>query len=259
MNKNSKLVTIIFSIVALALFVTAFALTLILDNEKAAVVDKENPIMVIGIVVSALGLIMALIDNHKMLKLVPIVVFALFALYIANYAETMQNAYFVANTDFFDYPVLHFLALILYIVSAVFMVKDEYKWAKTTFVVTSLYLATIIIINTMPLFYLFDVEGATHVSLYFIAGAALGLTSAVAVLAGYMPEAEKTEEPVEEEKAEEVKEESEEDAKAKEKAEIDEEVRKDVEAKFAEAEKKKQEENKESDDEVKLDFGEENN
>ena len=165
MNKNSRLLTIILSAVAAALFATAFVLTLILD-EEATQLSKENGIMLVGVVVSVVGLIVSIIDKHKMMKLLPVVSFVIFALYVSkfaqSYADEVNQAFGFNEPAFLNYPVLNFLAVILFAVSAVFMVKDDYKWAKVTFVVTSIFLATVVITSSISLYYLFDTEGLTH-------------------------------------------------------------------------------------------------
>jgi len=263
MNKKSNLVSVILSAVAFVLFVVSFVLTKTVDISKEVVTTEQTTILYVGMIVSLLGLILNLVNEHKFLKLIPIITFAVFALYVANYADSNYMAtIYGENGAFFNYPVLNFIAIILFVVSAIFMVKDEYKWAKVTFAVTSIFLATIITTQTMSYFFLFDIDGAAYLSLIFIAAAVMIFTPAVVGLCAFLPEVEAQ---AEEEKVEEVKEEEtteevadEEDAKAKEKAEIDEEVRQDVEAKFAEAERKRQEQ-EESDSEVKLDFGDNNN
>ena len=296
MNKNSRLLTIILSAVAAALFATAFVLTLILD-EEATQLSKENGIMLVGVVVSVVGLIVSIIDKHKMMKLLPVVSFvltkaveeseavvtgketsiilvgaivsivglianllsnhklikllplisyAVFAIYMSQFADEYLAAGYGASDAVFNYPVLNFLAVILFAVSAVFMVKDGYKWAKVVFVNAASYLTIVTVTATMGYYFLYDYEGALYVSLYIIAASVLMISTLVAGLVSFLPETE----------AEEAKEEV-----AEENVEATEEVAEDTKDEEAKEEAPAQENNdaeESSNDEVKLDFGDNN-
>ena len=233
MNKNSKLVSVILSIVALALFATSFVLTKVLEESKAVVTVKETSIILVGAIVSLIGLILNLIDNHKLLKLIPIISYAVFAIYISQFAEDYLGGYGACDAVF-NYPVLNFFAIILFAVSAVFMVKDGYKWAKVVFATSASYLSIIIVTGTMGYYFLYEYEGALYVSLYVIAGSVLMLSTLIAGLVSLLPEAEAKEEVKEETKTEEV-----------------------TEAKEEKVEEAKEESSK--DDEAKLDFDDNNN
>jgi len=70
MNKNSKLVSVILSIVALVLFVVSFVLTKAVDDSERLTTGfpKETSIILVGAIVSLVGLIANLLSNHKLIK-----------------------------------------------------------------------------------------------------------------------------------------------------------------------------------------------
>ena len=87
MNKNSKLVSVILSIVALVLFVVSFVLTKAVDASEAVVTAKETSIILVGAIVSIVGLIANLLSNHKLIKLLPLISYAVFAIYMSQFAD----------------------------------------------------------------------------------------------------------------------------------------------------------------------------
>ena len=253
MNKNSKLVSVILSIVALVLFVVSFVLTKAVEESEAVVTAKETSIILVGAIVSIVGLIANLLSNHKLIKLLPLISYAVFAIYMSQFADEYLAAGYGASDAVFNYPVLNFLAVILFAVSAVFMVKDGYKWAKVVFVTAASYLTIVTVTATMGYYFLYDYEGALYVSLYIIAASVLMISTLVAGLISFLPETEAKEEV----KAEEAKEEV-----AEENVEATEEVAEDTKAEEAPVEEKEADEEKteesSNDDEVKLDFGDNN-
>lgn len=252
MNKNSKLVSVILSIVALVLFVVSFVLTKAVEESEAVVTGKETSIILVGAIVSIVGLIANLLSNHKLIKLLPLISYAVFAIYMSQFADEYLSAIFGASDAVFNYPVLNFLAVILFAVSAVFMVKDGYKWAKVVFVTAASYLTIVTVTATMGYYFLYDYEGALYVSLYIIAASVLMISTLVAGLISFLPETEAKEEV----KAEEAKEEV-----AEEKVEATEEVAEDTKDEEVKEEAPAQENNdaeESSNDEVKLDFGDNN-
>ena len=252
MNKNSKLVSVILSIVALVLFVVSFVLTKAVEESEAVVTGKETSIILVGAIVSIVGLIANLLSNHKLIKLLPLISYAVFAIYMSQFADEYLSGGFGASDAVFNYPVLNFLAVILFAVSAVFMVKDGYKWAKVVFVTAASYLTIVTVTATMGYYFLYDYEGALYVSLYVIAASVLMISTLVAGLISFLPETEAKEEV----KAEEAKEEV-----AEEKVEATEEVAEDTKDEEVKEEAPAQENNdaeESSNDEVKLDFGDNN-
>lgn len=261
MNKNSKLVSVILSIVALVLFVVSFVLTKAVDESEAVVTAKETSIILVGAIVSIVGLIANLLSKHKLIKLLPLISYAVFAIYLCQEVDVLATSTYGASNPVFDYPVLNFLAVILFAVSAVFMVKDGYKWAKVVFVTAASYLTIVTVTATMGYYFLYDYEGALYVSLYVIAASVLMISTLVAGLISFLPETEAKEEAKAEETKEEVAEEvAEENVEATEEA--TEEVTEDTKAEEAPVEEKEAEEEKteesSNDDEVKLDFGDNN-
>ena len=252
MNKNSKLVSVILSIVALVLFVVSFVLTKAVEESEAVVTAKETSIILVGAIVSIVGLIANLLSNHKLIKLLPLISYAVFAIYMSQFADEYLSGGYGASDAVFNYPVLNFLAVILFAVSAVFMVKDGYKWAKVVFVTAASYLTIVTVTATMGYYFLYDYEGALYVSLYVIAASVLMISTLVAGLISFLPETEAKEEV----KAEEAKEEV-----AEEKVEATEEVAEDTKDEEVKEEAPAQENNdaeESSNDEVKLDFGDNN-
>ncbi|MCR4898023.1 MAG: hypothetical protein K5892_02240 [Acholeplasmatales bacterium] len=252
MNKNSKLVSVILSAVALVLFVVSFILTKAVEESEAVVTGKETSIILVGAIVSLGGLIINLLDNHKLIKLLPLISYAVFAIYMSQFAEDYLAAGYGASDPVFNYPVLNFLAVILFAVSAVFMVKDGYKWAKVVFVTAASYLTIVTVTATMGYYFLYDYEGALYVSLYVIATSVLMISTLVAGLISFLPETEAKEEAKVEEAKEEV---------AEENVEATEEVAEDTKDEEVKEEAPAQENNdaeESSKDEVKLDFGDNN-
>lgn len=252
MNKNSKLVSVILSIVALVLFVVSFVLTKAVEESEAVVTAKETSIILVGAIVSIVGLIANLLSNHKLIKLLPLISYAVFAIYMSQFADEYLSGGYGASDAVFNYPVLNFLAVILFAVSAVFMVKDGYKWAKVVFVTAASYLTIVTVTATMGYYFLYDYEGALYVSLYIIAASVLMISTLVAGLISFLPETEAKEEV----KAEEAKEEV-----AEENVEATKEVAEDTKDEEVKEEAPAQENNdaeESSNDEVKLDFGDNN-
>lgn len=154
MNKGkNKICSIIFAIVALALFVFA----IVQKKKNDYVVSSEDySIVSVGIIVSVVSVVSLFIKNKAA------VVFSFIGTLAVSVFLFKQNQDVIINNNgvvILDYPVLDVLALILFVVSAVFALVKGTKWAKIVLIIVTSYLfvkgivafSTLVFVNKLDL------------------------------------------------------------------------------------------------------------
>lgn len=133
MNRK-KICSIILSIVALALFVVAFVMKKKNGyNPEAA----DYTVVLLGLVVSALSVIFLLTKNKTLVLVNFIATLGLSILLFKIYNAFLNS---VNWAIILNYSVLDVTAILLFIVSAVFALSKDQKWAKITLVSVASYL-----------------------------------------------------------------------------------------------------------------------
>ena len=133
MNRK-KICSIILSIVALALFVVAFVM-----KKKNGYYPEAHDytIVLLGLVVSVLSIIFLLTKNKTLVLVNFVATLGLSILLYKVYNEYLNS---VNWATILNYSVLDVTAILLFIVSAVFALSKDQKWAKITLVSVASYL-----------------------------------------------------------------------------------------------------------------------
>lgn len=154
MNKGkNKICSIIFAIVALALFIFAIVQRKKYDYEATA---EDYSIVSVGIIVSAVSVVSLFIKNKVA------AVFSFIGTLAVSVFLFKQNENVIINNSgviVLNYPVLDVLALILFVISAVFALVKDTKWAKIVLIIATSYLfikgivafSTLVFINNLDL------------------------------------------------------------------------------------------------------------
>lgn len=133
MNRK-KICSIILSIVALALFVVAFVM-----KKKNGYYPEAHDytVVLLGLVVSVLSIIFLLTKNKTLVLVNFVATLGLSILLYKIYNEYLNS---VNWATILNYSVLDVTAILLFIVSAVFALSKDQKWAKITLVSVASYL-----------------------------------------------------------------------------------------------------------------------